>query len=111
MSATKAQIATKVLQKLGKLAAGETIDTNDQTLVEAIIDEEHATLRLDGKAPWETSAVPDYAVLPFVLVIAALAAPDFGVQPNLGLHAEGMKALGKQRASNPSNQPTPAEYF
>ena len=79
MALTKADLRTAVLKRLGVLAVGETPSAEDAATVEATIDRVHAELQADGIAYWPVNATPDGVSEPFIYLIAAYIAPEFGI--------------------------------
>jgi len=76
---TKAQLATRVLRRIGVLGQNQTASAADSALVEAIIDDLHASLRRDGLAPFYLTAIPDGAQVPLEMMVAGRAITPFGV--------------------------------
>lgn len=91
---TKAQLATRVLQRLTILAAGESPSAADSALVEARIDTAYARLRklalLDFTSSILSTAIPDWAQDSLEQFVAAEVAPHFGKA--LNKEAEQMAA-------------------
>ena len=71
MAKTKAQVAEKVLQKLGVLESGETVDTDDQAIVTDKYDSWYQVLAADDKVTWGSGDdIPTEAVASVVSIIA-----------------------------------------
>lgn len=110
--ATKAQLAVKVLQKLGVLAAGDTADSNDQTLVEEAYDSAYQYLRSLHLVSWGSSDdIPTYAVLPVRNYVASTIANDFGKQRSVEEERQSIIELAATLANDVDKEPTEAEYF
>ena len=71
MAKTKAQIAEKVLQKLGILESGETVDSDDQDIVTDKYDSIYGVLAADDKVSWGSGDdIPTEAVTSIVSIVA-----------------------------------------
>lgn len=82
--ATKAEIATKVLQKLTVIAADQTAATNDSTLVQEKYDSLYQLLKADDLVSWgSTQDIPTEAVIPVVGLVARECLEEFTVPPNV----------------------------
>ena len=78
MAATKAQIATKVLQKLRILPAGKSATADDSTLIQNAYDEMYQYLLERNAVTWgSTDSIPTEAVRPIVKLMAYEIADDF----------------------------------
>lgn len=80
--ATKAEIATKVLQKLQVLKAGGTADPGDSTLVQDKYDTVYQLLHADDLVSWaSTEDIPVEAVTAIVGLVARECLEEFVVPP------------------------------
>ena len=70
MAKTKAEIRDRALQKLGKLAAGQTAKGLDKDTVDDAYDQVYARLERRGLVSWAADSVPDEFVEDIVAVIA-----------------------------------------
>ena len=112
---TKAQLATRVLQRLTILAAGEAPSAADDALVQAKIDTAYARLRKQSLVDFTSStlstAIPEWAQDPLEQFVAAEVSPHFGKALNIA--AEQMAArreLQNQMAGHRHTRTNP-EYF
>ncbi len=76
---TAADLRVRVLQELGIIAAGETPNAEDASLIDGFITRAQDELVQRRAALWVIDSIPDYAVEPFVQYAAAMAAPTYGV--------------------------------
>lgn len=76
---TKAEIADLVLEELGVKAAGVAASAADVASVESRIDSVMDQLRGRGLAPFEISAVPDWAQEPLSKIVAYRLVNIFGI--------------------------------
>lgn len=113
---TKAQLATRVLQRLAVLAGGESPSAADLALVEARIDTAYTKLRgrrlLDFTSSTLSTAIPDWAQDPLEQYVAAEVAPHFGKVVNK--EAEQIAArreLANQLASHKPPLSITPDYF
>lgn len=100
----KAALSDRVLQHIGVLTAGATAASADTTLVEEQIDVVMYQLRALGLAPFESSAIPEYAQQPLRDIVAFKVAPSFGITAQRLLEYEQAKTraeyeMGRQTAS------------
>ena len=80
MAKTKAEIAEKVLQKLGVLESGEAVDSDDQTIVEDKYDSWYAVLAADDKVSWGSGDdIPNAAAASVVSIIANDCLTEFAI--------------------------------
>ena len=75
---TKAKLASRVLEDLGVLAAGQAADAGDSKLVEDAIDSVYSILRRKGLCPFLTSAIPDWAQPALTDYVKTVIGPAFG---------------------------------
>lgn len=110
---TLADFAIRVLRKLRSLEAGETASSEDTELVLAIYESVRQQLYSEGIINWSsTAAVPDWAVLPMVYMVAFHAADEFHVEPAMRMELQGMfdPAKGQLiKLTAPSYQSQPTE--
>lgn len=79
--ATKAEVRNKALRKLRVLEEGGTPSSEAITDVEEAFDEIYAYLARKNAVSWDSDEnVPDEAVRPFVTILAAEMADDFGAE-------------------------------
>lgn len=117
---TKADIATRVLRRIGVLALGQTASSEDSTLVEERVDSAHDELRKAGLAPFALATVPTWAQPGLIDYVAADVAPEFGVplarvfgSPVSAQQAQMMaeRRLSKQIAGYKHPIPVRTDYF
>lgn len=115
--ATKAQIASRVLQKLMVLEHGETMDSGDQTIVEAAYDAAYGLLSASRLTTWGSADnIPVAAELPIINYVAeqvkgAFVVPQVLIQT---LPFEAEKALSDLAiliAPDYVSDDIPAEYY
>lgn len=93
---TAAELKLATLRKLRVLAAGETADADDVTLMDEKYTGLHAMLLEMGLVTWALSEdIPPKAEQPVISMLAAMTVDDFGVsEPRASvLKAEGMLKL------------------
>jgi hypothetical protein len=76
---TKSEIADLVLESLGVKAFGQNATTEDSTLVQKAIDTAHDQLRKRRVAPYELSAVPEWAQIPLRDYVSADLVTVYGI--------------------------------
>ena len=80
MSATKADLATKVLQRLQVIDADEVAANADHQFVEDTYDDVHELLTEQGHVTWNlASNIPTGAVQPMTAILAYECAQEFGI--------------------------------
>lgn len=78
--ATKAEIAIMVMQKLTKLAPGETITTDDSALIQAKYDSFYHILAAQNLVSWgSTDDIPIQAEIPVVGLLAKECLNEFTI--------------------------------
>ena len=81
MSATKADLATKVLQRLQVLDADEVAQNADHQFVEDTYDDLHELLTEEGHVTWNLAdSIPTGAVQPMTAILAYECAQEFGIK-------------------------------
>ena len=97
MAKTKQEVAKRVLQKLGRLARGQTAFADDLKLATDTYDAVYKTLqRPELLAPWPPDDdIPEEAYLPIVALVSAELTSEFRVtaeaQAKVVLDASGAK--------------------
>ena len=108
--ATIDELGTKVLQKLGVVAADEAPEPSDLAKAVEKVKAAHYAFGVQELAPFTLSDIPTYAEEPYVQMGAFLAAYDFEKQPDASWAALSTTEL--QRAANlKTSGIVPAEYF
>ncbi len=98
------------LERLGVLAAGQSVSANDLAAVGPVLDSLHDQLRKKGLAPFATSAFPMWAQQPFTKALAEEVGPIFGrMQP--GGREVGEKELAEQLSGKRHARPTKVQSF
>ncbi len=114
---TKSTLAARVMQHLGVLAAGQSAASRDSDLVQESIDTVHDQLGVEGKAPFVTSAIPEWAQGPLRDIVAYEMAGTFGVTSpqRLQILAANERRARQQLAKQLNNGPMPirteVDYF
>jgi len=117
MSATVADLATKVLQRLQVLDAEETASAADHQFVEDASADLHELLSAEGLVTWNSDAViPTGAVIPMTAILAYQVAQEFGVPSNdLIIYSQRSESakLELRRLGRGYAQPVPTvgEYY
>lgn len=76
---SRAQMVTRVLEAAGIVAAGQTPQTADSTLVGEIVDSCYERLRRLDIAPYAIATIPEWAQVPFRDYAAYDVAGAFGI--------------------------------
>lgn len=115
--ATKNDLALAVLEDLGVVAAGESINASDAQLVLRRYDRLHEKLVTDAVAYWPapvsvaSNVIPARVMEPLTKVLAARCSKAFGLPRDYVEETEAMKELYKLAANEGSEKPTEALYF
>lgn len=86
---TRAQMIDHVLKRLGVIGAGQSASAEDTDLVGSVLDTVHSQYRKRGLANFAISAFPDWAQEPFAKLVAAEAAPHFGLRGDVSIIGDG----------------------
>jgi hypothetical protein len=121
---TPIQLRTRVLQRLGVLAAGEPPNPDDGQVVAQKYAIVHDYLLEKGIVSWSIDEdVPDSVSIPVINIVAYACSSEFGITgPMLGqlaiegaLDADpvslGERQLRKQQSQNYISEPAESEYF
>lgn len=76
---TRAEMISRVLTRLGVLAAGQTATDEDSDLAGEVLDSLHKSHTKRGLAPYATTAYPEWAQRSVVKIAAHELASDFGI--------------------------------
>lgn len=76
---TRAQMITRVLEATGIVAAGQTPQTADSTLVGELVDSCYDRLRKLELAPYAIATIPEWAQVPLRDYVAYDVAAAFGI--------------------------------
>lgn len=76
---TKAEIAGRVLEKLGVKAQGQNASAQDQILAEEAVASVHAKLTDQRRIEFDVELVPDWAWTPLIYLVARDLVDDFGI--------------------------------
>lgn len=115
--ATLAETVQKVLEALGVLMAGETVEAEDQSFVEARVTSSNEKLRDLGVCYWSDAAFPQSIVDDFARYVACqVAEPYLGQQAGGAFKAanetKSLMELRKLTASRERmEKPTRQDYF
>jgi hypothetical protein len=108
--ATIAQLAPRVLRKLGVLGAEETASSADYELAIDKLRAVHAWLKAERILQWTMNDIPDFAEEPYVMMAAFLTTDEFGKQPRPDWWQAGVNSV--VAGINLRNVgPTQAEYY
>jgi len=112
MAVTKTLLANKVLEKLGRIPAGGTVDSDDQTICDDAYDSVYEELRTLHLLDWGSSeSIPTWAMLHVREIIANRVANDFGLPRNQNEEEAAKMAMAKHLAVDYSYQPTQATFY
>jgi hypothetical protein len=107
-----ANIREAVLRVLGVLGQGQAASPEDTTIVDDAISSAHNELRKLSKAPFETTAVPNWAQPGLKYFVASRCCDEFG-QPErfMELERRGLRLLGDQISRrSPRKRPRVVSY-
>lgn len=117
---TKSAMADRVLEHLGIKAQGQSSSSEDNDRVQEALDSAHDELRFHNMAPFELSAVPEWAQPALRDYVAADVAPLFGVPlarvfgaqaSKEGVQMTAKKRLGRQVSGRRHPVPVQVDYF
>ncbi len=107
-----ATFAEKVLQKIGRIAAGETVDSDDQELVDDAYTSVYEELRSRHLVDWGSSeSVPNWAMLHVRDIVANRIANDYGIPRSVDEEELAFRRMAKHLASDASGTPIEADYY
>lgn len=110
MSKTAAQLATRVLERLKVVGAGETPSADDSSTVQNYYAGTFGEIEVEGLTYWDQDDIPDEAFQALSDFIAGRIAPDFGVsRPDL--EASGRDRLQRLSSQGPTGRIVTAEYL
>jgi len=110
--ATKAELATKVLQKLGIVAQGQSPDSADSVIVEDAYDSAYYYLRACHLVTWGgADEIPDGAVLPVRDFVASRVAEEFGKSRTYDSERLAKHDLAALIAADNDGQATQTNYY
>jgi hypothetical protein len=115
-SLDRTAMIVRVLEATGIVAAGQSANTADTTLVGELVDSAHSRLRKLGLAPFSLGAVPEWAQVPFRDYVAFDAAGSYGVGgerlADLAQRRQlAERDLGRQTSGYRHNLPIKGSYF
>jgi hypothetical protein len=108
---TKTELAEKALTYLGVHQVGQSVSANDDALVQAIIDSVYAQARTFGIAPFQLSAIPEWAQWPLTKWVAVESGPAFGKLLPFDIRDDAIKALRAQMQSDKPAMSTKGMYY
>ena len=111
MARTQQDLATRVAEELGVIAAGETLSAADAELIKARYVDRLDQLKVDGLAYWHEDAIPAGAMEGMTIVMADICAPAFGFQREPGREQFGLDKLAEHTAIPHDNEVVEVEYF
>ena len=115
MSLTKAQIVTRVSERLKIVAEGCSVSSADRVTIERAVDDAYSALKNELRFDWVTSAIPDDNALGFTICVASVAAsptsaPDATMHENKWDYGERMlRVVNRLRPDN--SAPVEAVYY
>lgn len=104
-------LAVRVLEKLGVLAAGETAEAADLKKAQEKLVAAHAAIVARSLNRWTTHNLPVEVHEPYVSLAAVLVAPDYGRTPSGDWWIWGMSEIATAASTRISQGAIPAEYF
>jgi hypothetical protein len=110
MTKTTQQLATRVLERLKVIAAGESPDDADAAFVKRYYADVFGEMEEDNLTFWEQDSIDDRAFQALADFIAGRVAPDF-VNPRPDLEASGRARLQRLASDVPTGFPVSGEYF
>ncbi len=110
MTKTTQQLATRVLERLKVIAAGDTPDATDAQSVKSMYAGTFEELKVSDIPYWDTEAIPDEAFEALADFVAGRIAPDFGKE-RPDLEASGLLRLRILSAAEPYGHRQRPEYF
>lgn len=112
MAVTKTLLANKVLEKLGRIAAGESVDSDDQAVCDDAYESVYEEMRSRHLVDWGSAeSIPTWAMLHVRNIVANRVANDFGLARNEQEEASAFRAMGKHVAVDYSYQAVKADYY
>jgi len=111
MELTDPNLAKRVLEKIGVLAAGEPMAAADLQKVREKLQAAHAAVQARNLDRWTEKRLPSATIEPYVSLAAVLVAPDFGRQAGPDWWMWGMSEMAIVAAAAVAQGPIPAEYF
>lgn len=117
---TRAQLVIRAAQRIGVLAAGQTLSAEDASLIDDQVDpmaEDLSARQVVSLA--DTTEFDQSVFLPLADILGWWVSGDFGVsvQELLGLNVDGSvdgaaeKRLRKVNATRPLGEPVQSQYF
>jgi len=107
----KTDLAEKALIYLGVKAAGQSVSADDDALVQTVIDSVYAQARTYGIAPFQLSAIPEWAQWPLMKWVAVESGPAFGKMLPFDIREDAVKTLRAQMQSDKPNISIKGTYF
>lgn len=113
MAKTSTDLATRALQILGTVSAGQAVAPEDLLLAEAQVEPLLAQLAQLGEIYFgEPDAIDDAAFLPLARRLALELAPDFGLPaPDIATVRAADAELRRLGWRVPTDHPVRADYF
>lgn len=110
--ATKTEIGTDVLEKLGAIGAGETPDTVDQSTADNAYDAVYQELRSRMLVDWgSTEDIPAWARLHVVDIVANRISNRYGVPRQPDEEELAFTRMAKHIAVDLDGEPTRANFY
>ncbi len=112
--ATKAELATKVMQELGRLQAGQTINSDDSTLIQDAYDSMYLMLRDDHSVNWGPDEdIPQQFEIPITALLSNQPpiCKAFGVPVDYIELANSKRALKNALAIDDNRERAKAYYY
>jgi len=111
-SITISELATRVLQKLGRIDSGETPDTDDKVIVQNVYYSLYDELRDRHLVDWGSAdAIPTWAAFHTVDIVANRIANNFGLPRNAEEEEFAIRKMAKHLAADYDYETVEADYF
>ena len=113
--ATKADLRNRALRRIAKLSEGQNPSAYEQQVTDQNIDQVQAYLEAEGIAYWETSDIPEGAMVGLIDCVASQIAKDFleaeRAAQYSGLWEVGLNRLRRFTATRGTERATRHRFF
>ncbi len=109
-SVSAATLATMALRRLGVLDAIESAASQDQATALTVVENVHAHVVALGVANWANTAIPAYAVEPYLLMTVAMLGPEFGRPQDVPTFELGVAGLRRAVLAGARGQAMAEQY-
>lgn len=104
-------LATRVLEKITVLAAGETASAADLKKAREKLAAVHAALDAENLLRWTKNDLPVWAQEPYVMMAGTLAAPEFGLAATADMWNLGLRMIQSGVSTSSSQDPIPSDSY